>query len=43
MVCTAVAVKFLVPSTVITTFVTFSREPVLGVSLDGLGHPATQV
>lgn len=42
LVCTAVTVTFLVPSTVITTHVTFSREPVLGVSLDGLGYSATQ-
>lgn len=41
--CTAVTVTSFVPPTVNTTHVTFSREPVLGVSLDGRGYTVTQV
>lgn len=40
---TAEIVIFSVPPTVNTTHVTFRMEPVLGVSLDGLGYIATQV
>lgn len=41
--CMAVTVTSFVPPTVNTTPVTFSREPVLGVSLDGRGYTVTQV
>lgn len=41
--CMAVTVTSFVPPTVNTTIVTFSREPALGVTLDGQGYTVTQV
>lgn len=39
--CMVETVTFFVPPTVNTKLVTFSREPVLGVSLGGQGYNAT--